>query len=129
MISASSTRFAQVLVLLHVTENETKRVAGVESGAGLLEADGGVFHPLHAARVFGARLGEKVRLDAAGGLGIGPPEVGGVDVNRDEQIAAVLVGDAAAVVERDQRVARARVDDVDVRAPGAAPRASSPRQA
>ena len=45
-----------MFVLLHVTENETKRVSRVELGTRLLEANRGVLHPLDAARVFDIAL-------------------------------------------------------------------------
>src|SRR5262249_15677573 len=106
--------FTQVLVLLHVAENETKRVARVEAGTRLLETDRGVLHPLDATRVFGTRFGEEIRLDSARALGILPSQVGGVDGKGDEEMAAVSVGDAAAIVERDQCVRGARIHGVEV---------------
>ncbi len=103
-------RFPQVLVLRHVGDDEAERIAPGGFGLGL-EADRRVLHVGHALFILGLGLGEEEGFESADILRISPAHVRAVDVNGDEQIARLCVGDPSPVVERDESVGRARHDD------------------
>src|SRR5215471_13479502 len=102
-----------MLILLHVAQDEAQRVAAFELVVRLLEADGGVLHLFDAPCVLGSSFRKEVRLESAPAARIVRVEWCGIYVNRDEQIARRTIGDASAVVERDQGIGRPRVDDID----------------
>ena len=89
-------RLTQVLVLLHVAENEAEWIVFRHSGAGL-EAHGLVLHLLDAPSILRLGLGEKIGLKATCGGWVLPSEIRRVHVNRDEQVAGGLVRDPTAV--------------------------------
>src|SRR5690606_5905449 len=83
---------------------------GVEAGVAL-EGDHAVLALHHLARAGRPVRGEEVRLGAVGGL-----VAGGVGVDRDEELAAGAVRHPAPLVERDEPVVGAGVDDADAEA-------------
>src|SRR5687768_3823575 len=100
-----------MLVLRHVMDDEAQRIilGGLHRR---LEPNGFVLHTLHATLVFGLRFGQEICLVSPRIAWPAPAEIGGVDVNREEEIATTLVGNGPTIIQTDERIRRARHHDL-----------------
>src|SRR5690606_12414559 len=105
------TRFAQVLVLLHVRHDEGQRVASRDLAL-RLEPDRVVLHLLYSPGVLRTRLRQEVRLESRCRARSRPSRTRCIHVDGEEKVALHLDGDTYAVGPRAQRISRSRHDHV-----------------